>query len=90
MYCDLESEPPRRLETDPKQGWPPKGEIEFKDVDWRYRENLPLALKGVSFKVNAGERVGIVGRTGAFFIGAMLHRLANLTFLSQVPGNQAY
>ena len=41
------------------------GEIRFKQVKLRYAEGLPLALKGSSFRVKAGEKVGIVGRTGA-------------------------
>ena len=31
----------------------------------RYREGLDLVLKGVSFVIGPGEKVGIVGRTGA-------------------------
>ena len=31
----------------------------------RYREGLPLVLKGVSLEISGGERVGIVGRTGS-------------------------
>jgi ATP-binding cassette subfamily C (CFTR/MRP) protein 1 len=31
----------------------------------RYRPELPLVLKGISFKVRPGEKVGILGRTGA-------------------------
>jgi ATP-binding cassette subfamily C (CFTR/MRP) protein 1 len=31
----------------------------------RYRDEVEHVLKGISFKVNVGERVGIVGRTGA-------------------------
>lgn len=31
----------------------------------RYRPELPLVLKDISFNINEGERVGIVGRTGA-------------------------
>jgi ATP-binding cassette subfamily C (CFTR/MRP) protein 1 len=31
----------------------------------RYREGLPMVLKDVSFKILPGEKVGIVGRTGA-------------------------
>ncbi len=45
--------------------WPKRGTISFKNVTMRYRENLPLVLKSVSFVVRDGERVAIVGRTGA-------------------------
>ncbi|KAE8965888.1 hypothetical protein PF011_g28129 [Phytophthora fragariae] len=31
----------------------------------RYRDDLPLVLKGVSFSVASGEKVGICGRTGS-------------------------
>jgi len=31
----------------------------------RYRKGLPLVLKNLSFTVNAGEKIGIVGRTGS-------------------------
>ena len=41
-----------------------KGDLEFKDVEFAYIENEPV-LKGVSFKVSAGETVAIVGATGA-------------------------
>lgn len=42
-----------------------RGELEFRSVTARYRPDLPPALKGLSFAVRAGEKVGIVGRTGA-------------------------
>lgn len=45
--------------------WPSKGEIEVNNLFVRYAEHLPTVLKGVSFKVNSGERVGIIGRTGS-------------------------
>lgn len=49
----------------PPPDWPSRGEISFEKVVLRYRPELPPALKGLSFSVGAGERVGIVGRTGA-------------------------
>lgn len=41
-----------------------KGDIEFQEVHFGYDEAEEV-LKGVSFKVNAGETVAIVGATGA-------------------------
>jgi len=45
--------------------WPEKGEIVFDNVEMRYRENLPLVLQGLTMHVAGGERLGVVGRTGA-------------------------
>ncbi|KAF2156832.1 ABC multidrug transporter-like protein [Myriangium duriaei CBS 260.36] len=61
---ELEEEAP--LHTIPvRESWPEKGEIVFKDVEMRYRAGLPLVLKGLSLHVKPGERIGVVGRTGA-------------------------
>ncbi|KAF1817894.1 P-loop containing nucleoside triphosphate hydrolase protein [Dissoconium aciculare CBS 342.82] len=45
--------------------WPEQGEIKFNNVRMRYRPGLPLVLEDLSIHIKAGERVGIVGRTGA-------------------------
>ncbi|KAK0231362.1 multidrug resistance-associated ABC transporter [Armillaria fumosa] len=66
LYTRLPSEGNSTAGFDkPSDKWPEKGSINFQDVDLAYREGLPLVLCGVSFKINPGEKVGIVGRTGA-------------------------
>ncbi|KAJ3514014.1 hypothetical protein NMY22_g14878 [Coprinellus aureogranulatus] len=65
-YSDLPTEGELRSpKTDPGPEWPPHGAIRFDDVKMAYREGLPLVLKGISFDIRPGEKVGIVGRTGA-------------------------
>ncbi|KAI2623280.1 ATP-binding cassette transporter protein YOR1-like protein [Hypoxylon sp. NC1633] len=60
----LEEEAPEHT-IEVRPSWPESGEIVFDNVEMRYRENLPLVLKGLSMHVRGGERIGIVGRTGA-------------------------
>jgi len=48
-----------------RPSWPEHGEITMRNVEMRYRDGLPLVLKGFSIHINGGERIGIVGRTGA-------------------------
>jgi ABC-type multidrug transport system fused ATPase/permease subunit len=45
--------------------WPQTGEITLKDVSLSYDKNLPDVLKNISLHIRPGEKVGIVGRTGA-------------------------
>ena len=42
-----------------------RGDIEFKNLTFTYPESVTPALFDVSFKINAGENVGIVGKTGS-------------------------
>jgi len=80
-YIELPSEGDYTKPDDPPASWPEKGEVQFKDVDLAYREGLPLVLKQVSFAVRPGEKVGIVGRTGAGKSSLMqaLFRTVNIT-----------
>ena len=42
-----------------------KGDIEFRDVTFRYPDGEFNELEHVSFKINPGENIGLVGKTGA-------------------------
>ncbi|XP_012526577.1 multidrug resistance-associated protein 5 isoform X4 [Monomorium pharaonis] len=55
----------RMVALKPADDWPSHGKIEFKAVQMRYREELPLILIDISFSIKAGEKIGIVGRTGS-------------------------
>ncbi|KAJ2052622.1 Multidrug resistance-associated protein 1 [Coemansia sp. S16] len=49
----------------PSTQWPSNGKIEFHDFSMKYSADLNYALKNVNLTINPGEKVGIVGRTGA-------------------------
>ena len=42
-----------------------RGDIEFRDLTFRYPDGDYDALRNVSFKISAGENVGIIGKTGS-------------------------
>ncbi|KAL6250213.1 ATP-binding cassette transporter yor1 [Rhinocladiella similis] len=77
---ELGQEAPLKLRDVP-DSWPQTGAITFSKVEMRYRPELPLVLKGLDFQVRGGERIGIVGRTGAgkSSIMSALFRLTELT-----------
>ncbi|KAK3822385.1 MAG: P-loop containing nucleoside triphosphate hydrolase protein [Linnemannia gamsii] len=68
-YCDVPTEAPLRNESVDKgleeREWPREGGVVFRNYSTRYRQGMDLVLKKVSFEVLPGEKVGIVGRTGA-------------------------
>ena len=49
---------------DAKPIGPIRGEIEFKNLSFRYPDGEFDVLKDVSFRIEAGENVGLVGKTG--------------------------
>ena len=48
-----------------KSTFPTKGTIRFVDASLRYRPDLPEALRRINLIIQGGERIGVVGRTGA-------------------------
>ncbi|XP_046342169.2 multidrug resistance-associated protein 1-like [Haliotis rufescens] len=45
--------------------WPNQGDIRYRNFSLRYRSGLQLALHDINLSVKPGEKVGVVGRTGA-------------------------
>jgi ABC-type multidrug transport system fused ATPase/permease subunit len=62
----IEQEAPHEISgCKPPHHWPMRGAIEFRDVVMCYRPGLPNVLHGISMSINGGEKIGVVGRTGA-------------------------
>ncbi|KAG7840075.1 hypothetical protein KL942_002874 [Ogataea angusta] len=64
-YCKLEPEEKLQNPASPPPSWPSTGTIEYKNYSTRYRENLDPVLKNINLSIRAGEKIGIVGRTGS-------------------------
>jgi ABC-type multidrug transport system fused ATPase/permease subunit len=64
-YTDLKREPLNEGTRKPPPDWPSTGEIIFQNVSYSYDANLPTVLNDLKFKIYTGEKIGIVGRTGA-------------------------
>ncbi|XP_041078301.1 ATP-binding cassette sub-family C member 3-like isoform X2 [Polyodon spathula] len=65
-YSETETEAPWIVpDKRPPEDWPTQGKVEFNDYSVRYREGLDLVLKNLTLQVKGGEKIGIVGRTGA-------------------------
>lgn len=81
-YLDVESEDKSGLAA--PAAWPSRsGSMVIEDLAVRYAPELPLVLKGISFTVKAGEKIGICGRTGS---GKSSLALAFFRFLEAESG----
>jgi ATP-binding cassette subfamily C (CFTR/MRP) protein 4 len=61
-YVDVEKENRQGFEL---EDWPTKGEIVYENVYLLYPNTNEYVLKNIHFTVKSGEKIGIVGRTGA-------------------------
>lgn len=66
-YVDLvpESDESTDSSNGANDAWPKSGSIEFQNVSLKYSEKGAFMLKSLSVQINAGEKIGICGRTGA-------------------------
>src|SRR5690348_839121 len=49
----------------PSDNWPSAGAITIRNLEMRYRPELPSVLHNLSLDIQGGEKIGVVGRTGA-------------------------
>lgn len=69
-YLNLEDDI-KKIEEDkpvakPQTGiWQRSGQIKIQNLKIKYRDELDYVLKGVSLELEAGDKLGVVGRTGA-------------------------
>lgn len=70
--------------ADPPAAWPSEGRLEVNDLVVAYAPDLPPVLKGLNFRVERNERIGVVGRTGA---GKSSLTLALFRFLEASRGS---
>lgn len=71
-------------EKKPPEYWPEQGVVEFNKYSTRYREGLDLVVKDIDCKISGGEKIGIVGRTGA---GKSSLTLALFRIIEAASGN---
>ncbi|GMF30484.1 unnamed protein product [Phytophthora lilii] len=67
-YIEIDQEATYRnaiMDPPAQQEWPRDGSIVFDKVSFRYKQGGDLVLRNVSFTVGGGQKIGIVGRTGA-------------------------
>ncbi|KAI8607183.1 P-loop containing nucleoside triphosphate hydrolase protein [Chytriomyces sp. MP71] len=65
-YSEIPQEAAAVVESNPPpSNWPSKGALTVCNLEMRYASDLPPVLQNVSFALNGGEKLGIVGRTGA-------------------------
>jgi len=83
-YEDLPQEAAWETQGDLDGGWPGHGDIQFNSYSTKYRPELDKVLNNFNLKIKPGEKVGLVGRTGA---GKSSLSLAMFRIIEAVEGN---
>ncbi|KAJ7110721.1 P-loop containing nucleoside triphosphate hydrolase protein [Mycena crocata] len=64
-FAKLPEEEKTEVSINDHSAWPASGNLAFADFSMKYRDDLPFALKNLSFDLQGGQKIGICGRTGS-------------------------
>lgn len=53
------------IKQPPRASWPEDGSCLFENYSSRYQDGLPNVLQNINIDIKHGEKIGVVGRTGA-------------------------
>jgi ABC-type multidrug transport system fused ATPase/permease subunit len=70
------------------ENWPTEGNYSINNASYRYRAELPLVLKKISFDIRSKEKIGVVGRTGSGKSTLTLGLLRILEMTANEDGSQ--
>ncbi|KAK8935796.1 ABC transporter C family member 8 [Platanthera zijinensis] len=66
QFMHIAPEPPAVIDgSRPPASWPQEGRVDFENLKIKYRPGSPFVLKGISCTFWAGNKIGVVGRTGS-------------------------
>ncbi len=65
IFVDILLKAEWNSEDRPKESWPDRGHIKFDEYSVKYRKELDNVLNEINADIKPGEKIGIVGRTGA-------------------------
>ena len=68
LYDYIDNNPSEKDFEEPKpknENWPNRGHYQIDSISYKYRPELPLVIKSISFDVKENAKIGIVGRTGS-------------------------
>ncbi|KAF5567149.1 multidrug resistance-associated [Fusarium phyllophilum] len=81
MFCSsAPNEPKSNEDNEPGELWPRQGSLEVKNLDVQYEQTTEPVLRGLSFSIKPGQKLGLCGRSGSgksSFVQALL-RMAEI------------
>ncbi|RBA08624.1 hypothetical protein FPRO05_06904 [Fusarium proliferatum] len=81
MFCSSAPNEQKSTEdNDPGELWPRQGSLEVKNLDVQYQQTTEPVLRGLSFSIGPGQKLGLCGRSGSgksSFVQALL-RMAEI------------